>query len=392
MNACRRSFIVVIACVAVGLSSLAPPVWAQPALPGDRIADLRALEQHLQQGEIELVSQRAADQASALEGGNAADSWARALYLQLAAGALARQGQHAQAADTLNLARSIEVAGEAWRAARLRDEALLRRSAGQTESAVELLGAWLAQQPGEASDHWRMARLLAELSRWDDAVEWVERAHESAAADSDQQELAATIYQRSGQGERALAVLEAELDTAPAPEWRRAAALAQRIGAPGRAAAIWEAGWRQGVLSGAEDLRQLVELHLAGGTPARAAEWLEEALENGTLTDDLEQRRLLANAWQAARDHQRALAAWQHVAQQSGTGEDWLALGQLAHTWGETSIARRALEAASEQGVEEADAWLSNLSLTPGDTSDTEMAGGPETDRAQSDSSVHTGA
>src|SRR5699024_5125679 len=141
-----------------------------------------------------------------------------------------------------------------------------------------------------------------------------------------QQDLAATVYQRSGQGERALAVLEAELDSAPAAEWRRAAALAQRIGEPGRAAAIWEAGWRQSVLSGAEDLLQLVELHLAGGTPARAAEWLETALENGTLTDDLEQRRLLARAWQAARDRQRTLAAWQHVAERSDAGEDWLRL------------------------------------------------------------------
>lgn len=386
---CRLSLIVAMSIVAGLLSSAPSMVNAQPALPGDRITDLRALEQRLQQGDVETAGERAVAQADALEGGNAADRWARALYLQLAAGAMTRQSLHAEAAEALSVARGIDAAPDTWRAARLHEEAALRRAAGQAERAVELLGEWLEQHAGEPGDHWRMARMLAELSRWEEAVEWVDRALENGTPNTEQQTLAATVYQRSGQGEQALAMLEADLDSSPAAEWRRAAALAQRIGEPGRAASIWEAGWRQGVLSGEQDLLQLVELHLAGGTPARAAEWLEKALESEVLADELSHRRLLAQAWQAARDRERALAAWQRVAEESGEGEDWLRLGQLAHAWNERAMAERSLQAASERGMEEAEAWLSDL------RADAEAEAPPEANgphRAQSDNSAHTGA
>lgn len=353
---------------------LAVPAMAGsgPALPGERIADLESLQQRLRQGEGEAVAERARAQAERLAGGNAADRWARALYLHLVAGAEARGGRTATAADLLSDARGIEAAPIDWRAARLHDEAELRRAAGQTERAVGLLGEWLAQHAGEAEDHWHMARLLAELQRWEAAAEWVARALESGdPPNASRQALAATVYQQAGQSDEALALLEAELEGVGSPAlWRRAAALAQRLGDPGRAAAIWEAGWRRGVLTGEADLLQLVKLHLAGGTPARAAERLAEALESGELPGSPAHRRLLAQAWQASRDRQRALVAWQRVAQASDAGEDWRYLGRLAHAWGEPELAERALRAAGERGVEDADDWLASPSSGP--TSGTE--------------------
>ncbi|MDN3556716.1 hypothetical protein QWY76_12065, partial [Halomonas maura] len=151
------------------------------------------------------------------------------------------------------------------------------------------------------------------------------------------------------------------------------AALAQRLGDPGRAAALWEAGWRRGVLAGREDLRQRIRLHLAGGTPARAAELLAESLEQGDLVDTLANRRLLARAWQAARDRERGLAAWEALAERSEAGGDWLQLGRLAHGWGEWEIAGEALEKARDLGEAEAQDWLASL---PGQEED--GAGGPE--------------
>ncbi|WP_035596708.1 tetratricopeptide repeat protein, partial [Halomonas salina] len=159
-----------------------------------------------------------------------------------------------------------------------------------------------------------------------------------------------------------------------AETWSRAASLAQRLGDPGRAAAIWEAGWRRGVLAGAEDLHQRIRLHLAGGTPARAAELLTTALEEQALPDDLEHRRLLARAWQAARDHDEALAAWRDVAERSGAGDDWLRLGELAYGWGEWDIAGEALAKARDLGEPEAEEWLSSLPEQEGG----EVTGGTE--------------
>lgn len=352
-----------VALCAAGWLLGAAPVWAAPALSGDFIADLEALQQRLQQGETEAVSDRAMAQARRLAGGNAADRWARALYLQLAAGAAARADRPEEAAERLREARETSGVEAEYRDRWQREEAGLRLAAGQTAAGVELLTDWLARHSGAPRDHWRLVRALAELERWETAADRVTRALDATPEpDVAQLALAAAVYRHAGRGGEALALIEAALEGADDPEaWREAAALAQRSGEPGRAAAIWEAGWRRGILSGRDDLDQLVRLHLAGGTPARAAEHLETGLAKGLLEDSDATRRLLAQAWEAARDRPRALAAWEALAERSDAGGDWLRLGQLAHAWGQEELAIRALRAASERGRQEADAWLEAL-------------------------------
>ncbi|MCG6657878.1 hypothetical protein HOP52_08930 [Halomonas campisalis] len=336
---------------------------APPALPGDIIADLERMQRELQQGEHDRVGERARAQAGRLEGGNAADRWASALYRQLAAGAEARAGRREVAADHLAQARRVQEAPSSQRDRWLKEEAGLRLAAGQREAAVALLLEWHERHAGGADDRWRLGRALAELERWQEAARWVDRALAvDDAPDAGRQALAAAVYQRVDRGGDALARLEAGLDAASDPQaWRRAAALAQRLGDPERATALWEAGWRLGVLAGEADLRQRIELHLVAGTPARAAEYLQAALEEQALDDSLEHRRLLARAWQAARDRDRALAAWEAMARRSQAAEDWLRLGQLAHGWGRDEVAESALETAKALGAEQAERWLAAL-------------------------------
>ncbi|PMR73500.1 hypothetical protein C1H69_17285 [Billgrantia endophytica] len=338
----------------------APALAATPALTGDIIADLQSLQQRLQQGDADGVKTRSRAQAERLAGGNAADRWARALYLQLAANAEARGGDRVAAAALLREARQIDVVDPAQSDRWLREEAGLRLSAGEVERGAELLADWFERHGGEARDHWRMARAMAELERWQQAATWISRAlAENDVMDAGQRRLAETVYQRAGRGDEALALLRSGLDGASDPAaWKRTAALAQQLGDHGQAAAIWEAGWRLGALSGEEELLQLVRLHLAGGTPARAAERLRDALEQEVVADTTEHGRLLAQAWEAARDRELALAAWQAVALKSDEGEDWLRLGQLAHAWGRDEEAVAALERARELGAEQAERWL----------------------------------
>lgn len=332
-----------------------------PALSGDIIADLERLQQQLQQGEHEGVRERALAQASRFEAGNAADRWASALYRQLVAGAEAGAGRHEAAADQLRHARGTREAPLGQRDRWLREEAGLRLAARQTEEAVSLWLEWFERHEGSVDDRWRLARTLAELERWDDAANWVERAlADDPEAEDRRQALAATVFQRTGRGEEALARLEASLNAQADPDaWRRAAALAQGLGDVRRAAAIWEAGWHVGALAGEEDLRQRIGLHLAAGTPARAAEHLEAALADEVLPDSLANRRLLARAWEEARDRERALAAWREVAERSEAGSDWQRLGLLAHAWGQGEMARDALQQAHALGSDVDERWLS---------------------------------
>ncbi len=351
---------------AAGWLLVAPVASAAPALPGEFIADLKRLQQRLEAGETEAVSQRATSQAERLAGGNAADRWARALYLQLAAGAAVRANDPAAAAAHLRAARETPGVEAAQRDRWQAEEARLRLAAGEPAEGARLLTDWFRRHDGEPRDRWRLVRALAKAQRWEAAAEHAGKALSATPEPSEAQRgLAITVLRRAGRDADALTLLADDLSESRDPaRWRQAAALARRLGDPGQAAAIWEAGWRRGVLEGTEDLRRLIDLHLAGGTPARAAEYLEEALSAGQLEDSEAHRRLLAQAWEAARDRNRALVAWEALAGRSEAGEDWLRLGQLAHAWGRQDLAERALTRARERGEEEAERWLEAMAAT----------------------------
>lgn len=324
--------VALLCCWLVGVS----PSQAAPPLKAGFIDDLQQLEAALQDGAPAAVEERALAQSRRLADGNAADRWARALYLQLAAGAASRQGEPARAADLLAEARGVEGVEALQHDRWLRDEARLRLAAGDRERGSQLLADWLGRHAGEPRDHWQLVHTLAALERWEEAADRVQQARElTPQLDDRQRALASVVLRRAGWDEAALSLLDAELIESRDPRhWREAAGLAQRLGDAGRAAAIWEAGWRTGVLAGGDDLRRLAELHLAGGTPARAAEHLEAGLASGELADSEANRRLLAQAWERARDRRRALAAWRDLAERSGKDDDWSRLGQLAYAWG----------------------------------------------------------
>ena len=335
---------------------------ASPALPGDIIADLNALQSQLQEGALSSVVERATAQAERLASGNQSDQWASALYQQLAAGALARQDQPAAAADRLAIARGLSGVDDDQATRWLREEASLRRAAGQRDQAIELLTEWLANQQ-DSNAVWQLTRLLAQQERWEEAANWLEQAlSETAELTEAQQALTLAIYRNAGQSEQALGWLLDGLDSqSDLSDWRQAAGLAQQAGQPGVAAGLWEMAWQLGKLTEPEDRWLLIQLHLAGGTPARAAEHLEEALKEGDVVRDESNLRLLANAWQQAKDVEKALDAWQTLAQYTQTATDWRSYGQLAYAWGESEQAQQAFVRAAELGDEEAAQWLASF-------------------------------
>ncbi|MBT2774569.1 hypothetical protein J7J47_20280 [Halomonas sp. ISL-60] len=349
------------------LSVLLLSVWstaalAGPALQGDVIADLNALQAQLQDGELSIVVERATAQAERLAPGNQADQWASALYQQLAAGALARQDQHAAAADRLAIARGLNGVDSAQAARWLREEASLRRAAGQRDQAIELLSEWLSNQQ-DIEAVWQLTRLLAQQERWEEAADWLEQAlNETPALTEAQQALAIAVFRNAGQGGQALGwLLDGLSGQSDAADWRQAAGLAQQAGQAGVAAGLWETAWQLGKLTEQEDFWLLIQLHLAGGTPARAAEHLEQALDEGDIVRDESHLRLLANAWRQAKDVEKALNAWHALALDTQAAADWRAYGQLAYAWGEEGQAKQAFARASSLGDEEAEQWLASF-------------------------------
>lgn len=346
-------------CLSLGMASTGVNA-AGPALAPDMVQALESLQQRMQDNASESAIDDAKSAAERLQGGNRADRWARALFLQLAATGEARQGRDTEAADLFRQARRIDSVDADSRQRWLNQEARLRLRAGQTSQGAQLLERWLEDHPDDRDGLWLMVQAQATQKQWTQAAQWVDRARRAGDMDADRRRLAASVYQHAERYDAALALLDDQLQSeSDDPQaWRRAAALAQRMQQPGLAAALWEAGWRRGALAGEDDLERLIRLHLAGGTPARAAEHLETAFEKGTLSRDSEHRRLLAEAWTSARVHQKALSAWRTLAEDTQTAADWRQLGELAYGWGEWSTAIEALRQAREQGADPARTWL----------------------------------
>ncbi|WP_342760366.1 hypothetical protein [Halomonas sp. MS1] len=357
----------------VVLSALSVMAHANEPLPGDIVRDLNGLQSQLAEqpsGEadsdvLNRITRHARSQAERLAGGNRADQWASALYHQLAASALVRQGDHVAAADELASARQRPSVPSSQILRWLRDEASLRRAGNQRTEAITLYEQWLTQSQGSPhydESAWRLIRLLAEVERWDDAAEWLFPLLQKGGLTDAQQALTTVVLRNAGQNEQALGWLVGDLNAQSEPDaWRQAAGLAQQAGQAGVAAGVWEMAWQLGKFTTTEDRLTLIRLHLAGGTPARAGEHLEAAIQEGVLERDEETLRLLAGAWQQARHVDKALSAWRALAENTQQAEDWRQYGQLAYRWGQDGQAEEALIKAANLGDDQAEQWLANF-------------------------------
>ncbi|MDN6296758.1 MAG: hypothetical protein L0J54_01865 [Halomonas sp.] len=337
---------------------------AAPALSGGIIRDLDAAEQALAQGRLERVVEHAGNQADRLTSGNAADRYASALYRQLIASALTQQKRYADAAEQLAQAQDSVEAGTAQARRWLQEEARLHHAAGQHDLAITRLGQWLEGSAGSAtSERWRMVDWLARQERWQEAAAQLDKARDDGqASDAGKRELALAVDLNAGRMQSALDALVSELNAqSDAAGWRKAAGIAQRAGRSGVAAGIWDTGWQLGRLDRPADYWQLVDLHLAGGTPARAAELLEAGLAEGRVVRSELSLRLRATAWRQARKPSRALATQRALAQHTRRADEWRTLGQLAYAWGEDDQAKSAFEHAVALGDTRAEKWLAGF-------------------------------
>lgn len=348
------------------LWSASAAALAAPALSGGIIRDLDAAEQALEQGKLDHVIEHTESQAGRLAAGNAADRYASALYRQLAANALARQKRYGDGADQLVKAQESVGAGTAQAKRWLREEARLHHAAGQHALAITRLGQWLntsADDGDSQRERWRLVGWLARAERWEDAAAQLDKAREHGEpTNAGQRDLALAVDLNAGRMERALSGLVAELNAdSGAAAWRKAAGVAQRAGQPSVAAGIWDTGWRLGKFERPADYWQLVNLHLTGGTPARAAELLTQGLAHGDVVRSELTLQLLADAWQQAREPSRALAAQRALAQHTQSAHEWRTLGQLAYAWGEDARAKAAFERAVALGDAQAEKWLAGF-------------------------------
>ncbi|MFK7885310.1 MAG: tetratricopeptide repeat protein [Gammaproteobacteria bacterium] len=103
--------------------------------------------------------------------------------------------------------------------------------------------------------------------------------------------------------------------------WNQLSAVYGELGDNKRQLAVLELANMQGYLDRSQDLRNLSQLYMMNGDPLRGAQTLEKAINDGIVTGDLANLKLLSQAWGAAREDEKALPVLKRAAGLSSDGK-----------------------------------------------------------------------
>lgn len=130
-------------------------------------------------------------------------------------------------------------------------------------------------------------------------------------------------------------------------------ALAGQLSSQGReqeTLALFEAAYEAGWLDRGTDLVQLANLLLNGEAPYKAAVLLDEGLNDGTIESTLQNWRLLAQAYQLAMEHERAIPALQRASTLADDGDVDQLLAQSYQQLGRWDECAEAARSALDRG------------------------------------------
>lgn len=130
------------------------------------------------------------------------------------------------------------------------------------------------------------------------------------------------IYFELGDTKRVATVLEDMVRYYNKPEyWVQLAGVYGQLGQENKQLAMLETAFQQGFLTKGQDLLNLAQTYFFNDVPYKAGQVLERALEQGAVERNLRNLKLLAQAWVAARETDKASAALLAAAALSDDGE-----------------------------------------------------------------------
>lgn len=103
-------------------------------------------------------------------------------------------------------------------------------------------------------------------------------------------------------------------------------------------------------LAKSRDLLSLAYLYLGADVPYRAAQIIEQGIEQKIIEKNSKNLELLGGAWQQARETQKALAPLKQAAEKSDTGEIWSRLAMVYLDLNENTKAVKAAKNALKKG------------------------------------------
>ena len=236
-----------------------------------------------------------------------------ALLLQTYGHLFANTEQYQRAVDALAGSLALNALPQPATERTLYALAQLQMAVDDYAAALVSLERWfqLAEDPPPGA-HALAGTAYAQARRYPEAVTQLRKAIDldSKPQENWYRQLLAVYYQ-SGQYRPAVTLLEQMIRRFPqhGDYWLQLSSVYRELGEDTQAMAVMELAYVQGLLDGESELVNLASYYLYMGLPHKAGQLLDKALEEGSVTPDIDNWQLLIEAWLQAREFDRALAA-----------------------------------------------------------------------------------
>ncbi|HUF72983.1 MAG TPA: hypothetical protein VMR74_08805, partial [Gammaproteobacteria bacterium] len=242
--------------------------------------------------------------------------------------------------------------------ASMRNLATLYVQEGQYEPGLATYQDWmeLPTVTPNGDDYYLLATIYYQMDRYADGIAALEQAIGLANANGDigKEPWFQMLYVFQFQLERIDEVIETL--SFMVENWTKRehlVALAGQLSGQGRddeTLALYEAAYEAGWLTRGTDVVQLANLLLNGEAPYKAAVLLDGGLSDGTIESSPTNWRLLAQAYQLAMEHEKALPALQRASSLAENGEIDRLLAQSYQRLGRWEECAEASRSALDRG------------------------------------------
>ena len=207
-----------------------------------------------------------------------------------------------------------------------------------------------------------MANIFAQTKRYDQAIPYAERAIASTDKPKESwfQLLTAASFElkRYDAAERSLKQMIGHWPE-NAEYWEQLASVYVVQENEASALAVMKMAWLTGKLKKESSVKSLVQLAITRGIPEQAARLLEQAFAQKLLPRTELYVDLLANAWVAARETDKAISAFTELSGLQGSGEALTRVANLHMEKGKLDDAESTLRKALDAGLPDpGKAWL----------------------------------
>ena len=233
------------------------------------------------------------------------------------------------------------------------------------DKTLEYMTKW--QQAGGQPDRtqkWQLAVLYQRVDNFKEAIKWAEMVKAEDGSKFDQQlyDLLIFLYNQVDDKAKLAAILEQVVEHNPTERkyWDAIAGNYFASNEERKAFEVQKVMYLTGMLKTEDEIMRIVNFYNRFNVPYQAAKILEKEMNAGRVSKNLDHLELLANLYQVAREHEKAIPVIQAAAEAGGGGAMYERLGRSYADLQKWKEAEDSLQKAlSMGGVKDAsNAWV----------------------------------